>query len=128
VIADRPIVAIVGRPNVGKSALFNRLIGKRVAIVEETAGVTRDRLYGVVDWAGRQFTLVDTGGIEVGEVDDLTLQTRLQTQLAIDEADHVGAVLGVVGGRGTGLRRGVGLGSARWRRLVLTRRSGRRAS
>ncbi|MDQ6779693.1 MAG: ribosome biogenesis GTPase Der [Candidatus Eremiobacteraeota bacterium] len=88
-MSGTPIVAIVGRPNVGKSALFNRLIGKRVAIVEETAGVTRDRLYGVVDWAGRQFTLVDTGGIEVGDVDDLTLQTRLQTQLAIDEADLI---------------------------------------
>lgn len=84
-----PIVAIVGRPNVGKSALFNRLVGKRVAIVEETSGVTRDRLYGVVDWAGRQFTLVDTGGIETGDVDDLTSQTRQQAQLAIDEADLI---------------------------------------
>ena len=84
-----PIVAIVGRPNVGKSALFNRLVGKRTAIVEETSGVTRDRLYGSVEWAGRRFTLVDTGGIEVGNVDDLTMQTRLQAQLAIDEADLV---------------------------------------
>lgn len=83
------IVAIVGRPNVGKSALFNRLVGKRVAIVEETSGVTRDRLYGVVDWGGREFTLVDTGGIETGKVDDLTLQTRAQAQLAMDEADLI---------------------------------------
>jgi len=73
-----PIVAIVGRPNVGKSALFNRLIGKRVAIVEPTPGVTRDRLYGVVEWNNREFTLVDTGGIEAGKVDDVTAQTRAQ--------------------------------------------------
>jgi GTP-binding protein len=83
------IVAIVGRPNVGKSALFNRLVGKRVAIVEETSGVTRDRLYGVVDWGGREFTLVDTGGIETGTVDDLTSKTRAQAQLAMDEADLI---------------------------------------
>jgi GTP-binding protein len=84
-----PIVAIVGRPNVGKSALFNRLVGKRVAIVEPTPGVTRDRLYGLVDWSGREFTLVDTGGIEVGRVDDVTTQTRAQAQMAIEEADLV---------------------------------------
>jgi len=84
-----PIVAIVGRPNVGKSALFNRLIGKRVAIVEPTPGVTRDRLYGVVEWNNREFTLVDTGGIEAGKVDDVTAQTRAQAQVAIDEADLI---------------------------------------
>ena len=86
IVSETPIVAIVGRPNVGKSALFNRLVGKRVAIVEETAGVTRDRLYGLVEWNDRTFTLVDTGGIEVGRVDDLTEQTRAQAQMAIDEA------------------------------------------
>ncbi len=84
-----PIVAIVGRPNVGKSALFNRLVGKRVAIVEATPGVTRDRLYGLVEWNGRDFTLVDTGGIETGRVDDLAEQTRAQAQMAIDEADLI---------------------------------------
>lgn len=83
------IVAIVGRPNVGKSALFNRLVGERMAIVEPTPGVTRDRLYGVVDWNGREFTLVDTGGIETGRVDDVTAQTREQAHMAIDEADLI---------------------------------------
>jgi len=86
VASQTPIVAIVGRPNVGKSALFNRLVGKPVAIVESTSGVTRDRLYGMVEWNGRTFTLVDTGGIEVGAVDDVAAQTRAQAQMAIDEA------------------------------------------
>jgi GTPase len=81
-----PIVAIVGRPNVGKSALFNRLVGGRVAIVEPTPGVTRDRLYGLVNWNGRDFTLVDTGGIEVGRADDVVERTREQTLMAIEES------------------------------------------
>lgn len=84
-----PTVAIVGRPNVGKSALFNRLVGDRVAIVEPTPGVTRDRLYGVAQWNGREFALVDTGGIETGKVDDVTESTREQAQMAIDEADLI---------------------------------------
>ncbi|MBV8671730.1 MAG: ribosome biogenesis GTPase Der, partial [Candidatus Eremiobacteraeota bacterium] len=85
-MSETPIVAIVGRPNVGKSALFNRLVGKRMAIVEATPGVTRDRLYGVVEWNDATFALVDTGGIEVGKVDDVTAQTRAQAQMAIDQA------------------------------------------
>ena len=63
-MAKRPLVAIVGRPNVGKSLLFNRLCGKRLSIVEDTPGVTRDRLYAECEWAGRTFDIVDTGGIE----------------------------------------------------------------
>jgi GTPase len=83
------IVALVGRPNVGKSALFNRFLGKRLAIVEETPGVTRDRLYAPVEWAGRRFTIVDTGGIETGNALDLMVQTRAQAEVAIAEADVI---------------------------------------
>ena len=82
-------VAIVGRPNVGKSTLFNYLVGKRISIVEDTPGVTRDRLYAEVEWTGRQFTLVDTGGIDTQTEDVLFKQMRLQAQVAIDEADLV---------------------------------------
>ncbi|MCI8801883.1 MAG: ribosome biogenesis GTPase Der [Oscillibacter sp.] len=82
----KPIVAIVGRPNVGKSMLFNKLIGKRLSIVEDTPGVTRDRIYGETDWNGRSFTLVDTGGIEP-RTDNLILEfMRDQAQIAIDTA------------------------------------------
>ena len=88
-MAQTKIVALVGRPNVGKSALFNRLLGRRVAIVEETPGVTRDRLYAPIEWGGRRFTVVDTGGIETGTVVDLMAQTRAQAELAISEADVV---------------------------------------
>lgn len=96
------IVALVGRPNVGKSALFNRFLGRRLAIVDEMPGVTRDRLYAPVEWAGRRFTIVDTGGIEVGGTLDLMAQTRAQAELAIREADVVVFVVdaqdGVTGG------------------------------
>lgn len=85
-----PVVAIVGRPNVGKSALFNRIIGMRRAIVEETPGVTRDRMYARVEWGGKAFSLVDTGGMELGEADDsIQAMTLAQAQLAIEEADLV---------------------------------------
>ena len=85
-----PVVAIVGRPNVGKSALFNRMVGTQHAIVEETPGVTRDRIYGNVEWRGRKFVLVDTGGIETGESRDLIREmTTAQAKLAIDEADLI---------------------------------------
>ncbi len=85
----KPVIAIVGRPNVGKSTLFNRLIGRRVAIVEDTPGVTRDRLYGEGEWQGRPFVVVDTGGILFGEEDPLIEQVRVQAQVAIHEADCV---------------------------------------
>ncbi|CEP67694.1 GTP-binding protein EngA [Moorella glycerini] len=85
----KPIVAIVGRPNVGKSTLFNRLTGARVAIVEDTPGVTRDRLYRDAEWRGRQFTLVDTGGIAARPDDPLVAQVRRQAEQALEEADVI---------------------------------------
>lgn len=91
----KPIVAIVGRPNVGKSALFNRLIGERVAIVEDEPGTTRDRVYGTTDWRGIEFTLVDTGGlqdeeeIEASTVAEIARRTRDQARSAISEADVI---------------------------------------
>ena len=92
------IVALVGRPNVGKSALFNRFLGRRLAIVEETPGVTRDRLYAPVEWAGRRFTVVDTGGIEARDAEEIMAQTRAQAELAIREADVVVFVVDAQGG------------------------------
>lgn len=86
---SKPIVAIVGRPNVGKSTLFNRLVGKRIAIVEDEPGVTRDRLYGDAEWSGKEFTLVDTGGIEFTKIDKITVQMAKQAELAIEEADVI---------------------------------------
>lgn len=85
----RPVVAIVGRPNVGKSTLFNRLIGKRKAIVEDIPGVTRDRLYAVSDWAGREFILIDTGGIRFDVGDILAREVKMQAELAIEEANVI---------------------------------------
>ena len=84
-----PVVAIVGRPNVGKSTLFNKLIGQRVAIVNDTPGVTRDRIYGECEWRSRKVTLVDTGGIEPYSDDVLLSQMRRQAELAIDTADVI---------------------------------------
>ncbi len=83
------IVAIVGRPNVGKSALFNRLIGERKAIVDDREGVTRDRLYGKADWNGKEFTLIDTGGYITGSDDVFDKEIREQVRLALDEADVI---------------------------------------
>ena len=83
------VVAIVGRPNVGKSTLFNRMIGERLAIVEDDPGITRDRLYGQVVWNDRAFTLIDTGGIEVEGSSDLSVQIRKQAEIAIAEADLI---------------------------------------
>jgi GTP-binding protein len=97
----KPLVAIVGRPNVGKSTFFNRMIGERVAIVEDMPGTTRDRLYGDTDWNGREFTLIDTGGLELGtdipvgqvgltgQPGDIMQHVMAQAQLAIEEADLI---------------------------------------
>jgi GTPase len=84
-----PIVAIVGRPNVGKSTLFNRIIGARTAIVEDRARTTRDRLYGDAEWNGRRFVIVDTGGLEVDTADPIELRVQEQARLAISEADVI---------------------------------------
>lgn len=86
---SRPLVAIVGRPNVGKSMLFNKLINKRVSIVEDTPGVTRDRIYEECDWNGRTFDLVDTGGIEPTTDNEILLFMREQARIAIDSADVI---------------------------------------
>ena len=83
---SKPMIAIVGRPNVGKSMLFNKLIGQRLSIVEDTPGVTRDRIYGESEWCGRKFTLVDTGGIEPNTDNQILAFMREQAQIAIDNA------------------------------------------
>ena len=85
----KPIVAIVGRPNVGKSTLFNKIVGKRLSIVEDTPGVTRDRIFGDAEWCGRKFSLVDTGGIEPASKDVILTQMREQAQIAIDSASAI---------------------------------------
>ena len=85
----KPIVAVVGRPNVGKSTLFNKLIGQRLAIVEDTPGVTRDRIFGECEWQNREFLLVDTGGIDPNEADGILAHIRQQAQVAIDAADCI---------------------------------------
>ena len=97
----KPLVAIVGRPNVGKSTFFNRMIGERIAIVEDRPGTTRDRIYGDTDWNGRDFTLIDTGGLELGtdipvgqvgldgQPGDIMKRVQAQAQLAIEEADVI---------------------------------------
>ena len=85
----RPVVAVVGRPNVGKSTLFNKLIGSRLSIVDDTPGVTRDRIYGDCEWLNRKFLLVDTGGIEPDTNDIILSQMRTQAEIAIDTADVI---------------------------------------
>lgn len=84
-----PIVAVVGRPNVGKSTLFNKLIGQRMSIVEDTPGVTRDRIYSKCEWRNREFMIVDTGGIEPNSTDVILSQMRRQAELAIEKADVI---------------------------------------
>ncbi len=86
---SKPLIAIVGRPNVGKSMLFNRIAGKRLSIVEDTPGVTRDRLYASSDWSGRDFAIVDTGGIEPKTDDEILVFMREQAMLAIEMADVI---------------------------------------
>lgn len=94
----RPLIAIVGRPNVGKSMLFNRLTGSRLSIVEDTPGVTRDRLYASSDWSGREFDLVDTGGIEPKNDSELLMFMRDQAQIAIDTATVIVLVTDITTG------------------------------
>ncbi|MCL5959402.1 MAG: 50S ribosome-binding GTPase, partial [Chloroflexi bacterium] len=91
----RPFVAIVGRPNVGKSTFFNRIVGQRIAIVEDEPGTTRDRLYADAEWDGVTFTLIDTGGLQTEPIPEtlpsgeIVRRTREQAKLAIDEADLI---------------------------------------
>lgn len=85
----KPVVAVVGRPNVGKSTLFNKLVGKRVSIIDDTPGVTRDRIYSECEWRGREFMLVDTGGIEPNSDDVILSQMRRQAELAIESAQVI---------------------------------------
>ena len=86
---SKPIVAVVGRPNVGKSTFFNRVVGRRVSIVEDTPGVTRDRIYAEAEWRNRHFALIDTGGIEPDSRDVILSQMREQAQIAMDTADVI---------------------------------------
>ena len=84
----KPVVALVGRPNVGKSTIFNRLIHKKISIIEDTPGVTRDRIYGTASYSDYKFHLIDTGGIELGN-EDFNKEIRAQAMLAVDEADVI---------------------------------------
>ncbi len=93
-----PVVAVVGRPNVGKSTLFNKLIGQRLSIVQDTPGVTRDRIFAACEWCGRTFMLADTGGIEPRTDDMLLAQMRRQAQLAIEQAEVIVFVTDIVSG------------------------------
>lgn len=111
----KPVVAIVGRPNVGKSALFNRLVGGRPAIVEDEPGITRDRIYGQCLWSGHEFTVIDTGGLDRGNTDQLIRRVQRQTSVAIEEA---GLLLQVVDGR-------AGIHPLDQEAAIILRRSGR---
>lgn len=96
-IMAKPIVAIVGRPNVGKSTIFNRMVGERLAIVEDQPGVTRDRIFGHAEWNGSPFSLIDTGGIEISK-DEILQSIRAQAELAITEADVIVFIVDVKSG------------------------------
>ena len=95
----KPLIAIVGRPNVGKSTLFNRIAGGQIAVVEDTPGVTRDRIYADCEWCGRAFTLIDTGGLELKSEDEMWMHIRAQVEIAVEASD---AIVYVVDGK-TGL-------------------------
>src|SRR5258708_25870421 len=99
---SKPLVALVGRPNVGKSTLFNRVVGERVAIVDDVAGTTRDRLYYDTDWNGRQFAIIDTGGLEIEPGSDLAKRVRQQAEVAVAEADVVVFVVDALAGVSAG--------------------------
>ena len=86
---SKPIVAIIGKPNVGKSTFFNYIVGKRISIVEDTPGVTRDRIYAETNWRGKNFTVIDTGGIEPESDDIIVSQMRRQAEIAIEIADVI---------------------------------------
>ena len=86
---SKPVVAVVGRPNVGKSTFFNKIVGRRVSIVEDTPGVTRDRIYAQAEWNGRVFDMIDTGGIEPDSKDIILSRMREQAQVAVDMADVI---------------------------------------
>ena len=85
----KPVIAVVGRPNVGKSTIFNKLVGKRLSIVDDTPGVTRDRIFGDTEWRNHKVMLVDTGGIEPKTDDIILAKMRAQAQLAIDSANVI---------------------------------------
>ena len=85
---SNPTIAIVGRPNVGKSTIFNRIAGERISIVEDTPGVTRDRIYATGEWLGREFSVIDTGGIDLSD-EPFMDQIKHQAEIAIDEADVI---------------------------------------
>ena len=84
----KPVIAIVGRPNVGKSTIFNRIVGERISIVEDISGVTRDRIYAQAEWLGKEFNLIDTGGIDLGDEPFLD-QIKYQAEIAMEEADVI---------------------------------------
>ena len=101
-MSEKPIVAIVGRPNVGKSTLFNRLAGRRDAIVSDVAGTTRDRVTAETVWAGRPFILVDTGGLDLLPETELSESIQAQARVAIDDADVIVAMVDAIEGSAPG--------------------------
>ena len=95
---SKPIVAVVGRPNVGKSTFFNKVTGKKISIVENKPGVTRDRIYCDAEWCGKEFTLIDTGGIELKSQDEMWTHIKKQAEIAIETADVIIFMCDIKGG------------------------------